>query len=87
MSFVVKFMVADDPDTPILRQFAMRDDAVRFYNYLLGFAFEEDAVRHGYSVRSVSLWQTQASDPREVIAAVTRGDATLLDSYGGVKRY
>ena len=86
MSFVVKIMVADDPETPILRQFAKRDDAVRFYNYFSGFAFEEDAVRHGYSVQSVSLWQTQASDPKGSIAAVKRGDATLLDSYGGDQR-
>jgi hypothetical protein len=86
MSFVVKIMVADDPEAPILRQFEKRDDAARFYNYLLGFAFEEDAVRHGHSVQSVSLWQSQASDPSGVIAAVQRGDATLLDSYSGDRR-
>jgi hypothetical protein len=57
-------MVADDPEAPILRQFAKRDDAVQ----------------------SVSLWQAQASDPRGVVAAVKRGDATLLDSYGGDQR-
>lgn len=87
MAFVVRIYVAGQK--PLHEVFRDQADARRFYDASARAALsgEELPTPSGDAVlvRAARLFQAEASDPREAVEQVARGEAELLDSTLGAR--